>query len=266
MIERMFDQPIQLTPAQFKFYEDTGYLVVENALSHSECDKALEVLEYHAKKSGNKNYAAVMNLDRPEEWRHVYGQNDHWIHRYVRQMLVKHPVLVTVLETLHQKKPGEVVLMQTMVLYKKAGSDYAGQAWNPHQDGCYHGAPFGTTLSANIAFTDHDRENGCLFMFPGSHKEGRFFEAVETSSYREKPGQKPGHDISASLPEKYKSRVVDLNLKKGSLFIFHGGVAHGSHPNVSDRDRTTFSAPYKIVGAPFSTGHGISKRMEIPVR
>ena len=267
MIERMFDQPIRLTPEQIEFYKDNGYLVVEGTLSPSECDKALEVLEYHAKKSGNKNYAAVMNLDRPEEWRHVYGTRDHWIHSHIRQVLIKNPVSVTALETVQGVPPGSLAVMQTQVIYKTAGTDYAGQAWNLHQDGSYHGAPYGNTLTGNLALTDQDRENGCIFVYPGSHRIGRFLESKKMVSYRETPGQKPGHDVSEFLPEEYKGKEIDLNLKEGSLLIFHGGVVHGSHPNVSkNRNRPMFQAPYKIVGVPFFAGHGISKRKEIPIR
>ena len=263
----MFDQPVELTTEQIKFYENNGYLVVENALSQSECEMAINVLGFHAQKSGNKKYEAVMNLDRPEEWRHIYGSDDHWIHRYVRQMLVKHPALVTVLETLQQKGPGELVVMQTMFLYKKAGSAYAPQAWNPHQDGSYHGSPYGATLTGNIAFTDHDRERGCLIIYPGSHKIGRFLEAIEKVSFHEKPGDRPGRDVSVAEEfEEFKDKGVDLNLKQGSIYILHGGVIHASYPNVSKHDRLTFDAPYKTAGVPFSWGHGISKRMEIPIR
>lgn len=262
----LFDKPIILTPEQIKFYADNGYLTVEDALTQSECLKTIEILEFHAQISGNSKYQGVMNLDRPEEWQHVYGPNNHWIHTYIRQMIIKHPVLVTILETLQNLQPGKLVIMQSMFLYKKAQTDYGPQAWNPHQDGCYHGAPYGTTLTGNIALTDQDKENGCMFIYPGSHNVGRFLEARKVQSFHEGSGQRPGHDVSDFIPEKLKGTEVDLHLKQGSILILHGGVIHGSYPNNStDRDRPMFLAPYKTLGVPFLTGE-TGKRKEIPIR
>ena len=265
----MFDKPARLSVEQIKFYEDYGYLVVPSVVTTSECDMAIYAYDYHAQQSGNKNYTGVMNLDRPEEWRHVYGENSPWIHTYVRQMLAKHPILVDCLETLHKVLPGEVVLMQTMFLYKKhKAPDRIAQfeGWNPHQDGCYHGAPFGGTLTGNIALTDQDRENGCMFIYPGSHKIGRFLEAERKKSFHEEPGQRPGHDVTKALPKEFVGKEVDLPMERGSILILHGGVIHGSYPNESpDRDRPMYLAPYKTAGLPFSVGEN-GKRQEIPIR
>lgn len=265
----MFDRPIELSSEQIRFYEDNGYLVIPNALNPSECEMAIYVYEHHAQQSKNTNYESVMNLDRPEEWRHVYGPDGNWVHGYVREMLAKHPTLVTCLETLHKTPPGELVLMQTQFLYKKhkmVGRNAQFEGWNPHQDGYYHGSPFGGTVTGNIAFTDQDRENGCMFVYPGSHKIGRFLEVDKKISYHEKPGQKPGNDVSKALPKEFKGKEIDLPMKKGSILILHAGVVHGSYPNESpDRDRPMYLAPYKTVGLPFSVGIN-GKRMEIPIR
>ena len=264
----LFDKPTILTPEQVRFYQDNGYLEVRNALSVSECKKAVKVFERHARRSGNVEYKAVMNLDRPEEWRHVYGPNGHWTHSYVRLMLARNPVLVTVLETLHGLEPGQLVLMQTMFLYKKAQTEYAPQAWNPHQDGCYHGSPFEATLTGNLALTDQDRENGCMFIHPGSHKEGHFLESERKTSFHEGRNSRPGHDVSNDpiYKERYAGKEIELPLQQGSLLVLHGGVVHGSYPNLSKgRDRPMYLAPYKTLGVPFSYGTD-GKRMEIPTR
>lgn len=263
----LFDRPLTLDSEQIKSYDDNGYLEVKNAFSPSECEKIIEVYELHARKSHNIERAGVMNLDRPEEWRHVYGNQEHWIHGFVKQMIVKHPALVTVLETVQRLEPGQLVIMQSMYLYKKANTKYGReQAWNPHQDGCYHGAPYGATLTGNIALTNQDRENGCMFIYPGSHKIGKFLPAEMKKSFHEGPGQRPGHDVSKSIPKELRGKEVELHLKRGTILILHGGVIHGSYPNNSpDRDRPMFLAPYKTAGALFSVGE-TGKRKEIPVR
>ena len=262
----MFDKPLSITPEEVTAYKQDGYLVIPDAFSDSECDVAVDMLMRHAVIAGNKDFAAVMNLDRPEEWKHIYGDSGNWVHVYVRQMLAKHPVLITALEELHGCLPGDLVLMQTMFLYKKAGTLYGFQAWNPHQDGAHHGAPYGTTLTGNIIFTDQDVENGCMFIYPGSQHINTFLESKKVKSFHEKPGSKPGYDVSESLPDSLKETKIDLPIKKGSLLVLHGGVIHGSYPNVSkDRDRPMYLAPYKTIGVPFSYGTD-GKRIEIPIR
>src|SRR3989338_3895318 len=238
----LFDKPITLTPEQLRFYDDNGYLEIPNAFSSSECKKIIEVYEFHAQASNNIEYAGVMNLDRPEEWRYTYGYHGHWIHSFVRQMIVKHPALVTALEDAQRLHPGQLVIMQSMYLYKKANTKYGiEQAWNPHQDGCYHGAPYGATLTGNIALTDQDRENGCMFIYPGSHKIGKFLTAEKKNSFHEGPGQRPGHDVSQSIPEEFRGKEIDVHLRQGTILILHRGVIHGSYPNNSpDRDRPMF--------------------------
>ena len=262
----MFDRSATLSSEELKFYDNNGYLIVDNIFSLEECEQAIFVFERHARLSDNTEFKAVMNLDRPEEWSHIYKPHERWAHQYVRQMLLKHPAIVTILETIQRTEPGGVVLMQSMFLYKKASTDYNTQAWLPHQDGIYHGSPLGGTLTANIIFTDQDKENGCMFVYPGSHKIGCFLEAKQTTSFHEKFGQKPGNDVTDSLPEEFKGKEIELHLKQGSILVLHGGVIHGSYPNISpDRDRPMFLAPYKTEGVPFSVGLN-GDRKEIPIR
>lgn len=264
-----FDRPVRLTSEEIRFYNENGYLVVDGVFSQSLCEKAVEILDYHARTTGNHTRAAVMNIDRTEgtePWRKYFPEKNHWIHSFFRQEIIKNPGSATILETLHDVAPGNLVVMQSQVIYKTAGTPYAAQAWGCHQDGVYHGAPYNGTLTGNVAFTDQDKENGCLFVFPGSHKIERFLPIEERLSFHEKPGDRPGHDCSKSMPEEFRGKEADVNMRQGSLLVLHGGVIHGSHPNVSkDRNRPMFQAPYKTLGLPFSqgtTGH----RMEIPIR
>ena len=261
----LFDRPLILTPKQIQFYDNNGFLTVDNVLSDDECDMAVEVFDCHRKKIGDKEFKGIMNLDRIDYWAHVYGPNERWINTYVKQMLVKHPAVVTGLEMLQRRDIGCVVNVQSMFLFKKAGSPYAEQAWNPHQDNAYPRAKQGAYITANLAFSDQDVKNGCMFIFPGSHKEP-LLEAEFVRSFQEKPGQNPGHDVTKSLPAKYKDRRIDLPMKKGTVLFLHGHCVHGSYPNVSmDRDRPMLLIPYLTNGYKFIPGK-VGQRKELPIR
>lgn len=229
----------QLTQQEIKFYRENGYLVVEGLLSSEECDHLLAIFE----KNADKDFSAIMNIDRaiPE----------------IRE-LMKDPRCVSVIETL---QGGEVVGLMSQVLFKKVGSPYAAQAWNPHQDNTYPKSDPGAYITVNLFLADCDRENGGLYVFPGSQEEG-LLPCKPTVSYREVPGTNPGNTVS--VPEKYKA--VDVSVKKGGLIVLNGDLVHGSHPNISTtRSRPLFSISYISKGREFIPGKN-AKRMVIPLR
>ncbi len=227
-----------LTAEQVRFYSDNGYLVVDEVVSHEDCDRALKIFESRA----DEKFAGIMNLDREVA--------------EIRAMM-KHPKIVTILNTLQN---AEVVGLQTMFLFKKAGSPYAEQAWNPHQDNAYPQARWGAYLTGNIPFADQYPENGGMYIYPGSHKEA-LLPNVKVKSFQEDSGTNPGHCVD--VPSKYKK--VDLLMKKGCVLILHGNVIHGSYPNKSKRDRPMLLIPYITKGSEFISGN-VAQRTEIPLR
>ncbi|OGM98937.1 MAG: hypothetical protein A2649_01055 [Candidatus Yanofskybacteria bacterium RIFCSPHIGHO2_01_FULL_41_26] len=216
-----------LTREQILFYRKNGYLVVPHVLTCEQCDKMNQIFEQYAKDHGDKEFKGIMNLDR----------EDHRI-----RDLLRYYKIVLILDALQD---GEVVGLQSMFLFKKGGTDYAPQAWNPHQDNAYPRAPHGMYLTGNIPFADQDRENGCMYIYPGSHMES-LLPADFFKSFHEEPGKNPGHDVSRSLPLDYPR--VDLPMKKGSVLILHGNVVHGSYPNRSQRDRPMLLIPFGTKG------------------
>lgn len=217
-----------LTREDILFYRQNGYLVVSDVLTNDQCDRMNEIFEKYAKDHDDKEFKGIMNLDRED---------------YQIRCLLCYYKIVLVLDTLQDS---EVVGLQSMFLFKKAGTAYSPQAWNPHQDNAYVRAPHGMYLTGNIPFADQDNENGCMFIYPGSHNED-LLPAEFFKSFHEQPGKNPGHDASKSLPSTYQKK--DLPLKKGSLLILHGNVVHGSYPNSSkDRDRPMILIPYGTKG------------------
>lgn len=261
----LFDKPLILTQEQISLYDRNGFLVVPDVLSDSECDFAVEIFDRHRRKIRDRDYKGIMNLERVDYWSHIYEPSDRWIHVYVRQMLIKHPAVVTALETLQRRNAGCVVNLQSMFLFKKAGSTYARQAWNPHQDNAYPKAKKGAYITANFVFSDQDKENGCMYIYPGSHKEP-LLKAKFVKSFQEEPGKNPGHDVTGSLPQKYKSKKIDLPMKSGAILFLDGHCVHGSYPNNSpNRDRPMLLVPYLTHGYKFVSGQ-TGQRKEYPIR
>jgi phytanoyl-CoA hydroxylase len=227
------------TPEKISFYKETGYLVVDSLLTPAESDFYLDLFEKYA----DEKFSAILNLDRqvPEA-----------------RQLMKDPRNVKILDAL---QGAEVVGLMSQVLFKKAGSPYASQAWRPHQDNAYPRSEWGAYITVNIFLRDSDPENGGMYIYPGSHRE-ELLPSEPTVSYRESPGTNPGNAVN--VPEKYKK--VDLEIKKGGMLVLHGNVIHGSHPNISPtRSRPLYSISYITKGKAFIPGNN-AHRMEIPLR
>lgn len=221
------------------FYDANGFLIVEDILSNSESNRLLKTFESHA----DENFSALMNLDRtvPE----------------IREIM-KLPQIINTMEKL-QRWPVDAVMSQ--FLFKRAGSQYQSQAWNPHQDNSYPQVPYPGYITINIFFEDADPENGGMYMYPGSHREP-ILPFVATTSYHEVAGTNPGNTVE--VPPGYEK--VDLIVKKGAMFVMNGHLIHGSYPNKSQtRSRPLFSVSYVSKGMEFIAGKN-ANRIRIPVR
>ena len=232
--------PFQISSSQIQFYRENGYLMVEKLFSEEACDILNAILRSYA----DENFSAIMNLDRENS---------------TLRGFMKSPRIVSIMETL---QGAEVVGLMSQMLFKEAGSHYASQAWNPHQDNAYPQNPNGAYFTLNVALADQYLENGCLYIFPGSHKEG-LFPCEATVSYREIPGANPGNTVASWVLEKY-NRKVDLPMKKGGTLFLHGDVVHGSYPNTTDQSRPLLSMSFITKGESFIPGRS-AKRMEIPL-
>ena len=234
----MKQQRLPLNEEQVKFYDDNGYLVVEELLPSDECDRMMTIFEEYA----DEDSAAILNLDRSEP--------------EIRALMTRDAIV----SRLEQLQRMEVVGLMSQMLFKKARSRYAVQAWHPHQDNSYPQAEYGAYVTTNIFFEDADPENGGMYVYPGSQREGLLpFEFAK--SYREDGGTNPGNIVE--VPDKYSK--VDLKVKKGDMLVLNSCVIHGSYPNESpDRSRPLFSISYIKKGASFVPGKN-ANRMAIPL-
>ncbi len=251
-----FDQ----AEAWTRCYRESGFTVVENIFSSDECEAIVKVYEKYAK----DDFRGIMNLDRGyveygEEYRGVFFEESELVKNALR-----HSQIVVILDAL---QGAETVLLQSMLLFKRAGTPYAKQAWNPHQDNAYPQADYGMYITGNICFSDQDPENGGMYIYPGSHREP-ILPNIKVKSFNESPGTNPGHCVE--VPEQYKDKKTDLIMKRGSVLFLHGNVIHGSYPNNSlTRSRPMLLIPYGTKGISegknFISGN-VAQRKEMPLR
>ncbi len=286
----------QLSQDQINRYHRDGYLVVPQVFSHTECDEILTRIRSYA----NKDFAAIMNPDRPEYLLVQYPacsysmkedsdadnignfvdkvrgiiENSNTFEsagilglsvsdlerlfdnsRFLRNVM-RDPRKVSILETLQGR---EVSALMSQMLFKEAGTPYADQGWKPHQDNAYPKNLNGQYITTNLFLADADKENGTLYIYPGSHKLG-LLDCDATLSYREAKGTSPGN--RTHMPPEWEENHVDVNFKKGDLLVLHGNCIHGSYVNKSSRSRPLYSDSLISKGEYFDPGRH-ARRMEI---
>lgn len=128
-----------------------------------------------------------------------------------------------------------VKCLQTMLFMKAPGKK--GQAW--HQDEYYIPTRDRSLTGLWIALEDADVENGCLWVIPGSHKDGFIRRRVQNESQE-------FADIDITDIEPYsKADFCKVEVPEGSAVIFNGYLLHMSLQNKStDRFRRALVAHY----------------------
>lgn len=218
-----------LTDEDLEFYKENGYLVFHGFFSVMQCDWMFDIFI----RNSHESFRALMNIERDVP--------------AIAHYIINDSRLVSILEQIHNSK---MCYLGTQVLFKKVGTRFAKHAWRSHQDNAYIEAPYGTYVSAIIALEDSDPENGGMYLYEGSHVE----PILPYTKYpSHDPDSDPGYEVV--VPVKYLSREIDLWLKKGSLYIQHGHLIHGSYPNnSSSRSRPHFGIMCLVEGMPFNAG------------
>ena len=251
-----------ITDKQIKFYRKNGYLIVQDIFTNKESIMFNQFIRRHA----NKDFAAIVNPDRFEQ---LAEQDERpksdvrleEIKETVAQsiQILKNPKIVSILETLQEKK---VVGLSTQFIFKEAHSAYSSQAWKPHQDSMYPGDKNGQYITSNWFLRGADVENGTIYVYPGSHELG-LLEATPQVSFRENVSTNPGSECK--IPKEYFDKKVDVIIPKNSVLFLHGHCIHGSYSNNSNRSRPWFSCCYISKGEKYHVGAN-AQRKEIELR
>jgi ectoine hydroxylase-related dioxygenase (phytanoyl-CoA dioxygenase family) len=145
--------------------------------------------------------------------------------------LATHPALLDLVEGLI----GPDILVHTTTLFCKPPHDPGFIAW--HQDAHNWRLDDPLLVTAWVALTDSDSENGCLRVIPGTHRE-RF----DHESRPHRDNMLPtGLTLAEAVDE---SEALDFVLAPGQASLHHADLVHGSRGNRSDRKRIGFAIRY----------------------
>ncbi|MDJ0752709.1 MAG: phytanoyl-CoA dioxygenase family protein [Ardenticatenaceae bacterium] len=205
------------------FFAEHGYLIVEEALSQTEV-AALhrETVQICRGKLGTVNGLPDFNPAESDDEvirRTLCIHHPHKISELILEVM-RHPAIVDVLTGVVSPN---VKCMQSMLFIKSAGKP--GQAW--HQDEDFIPTRDRSLIGAWIALDDATVSNGCLWVIPGSHRDGILWELAEQDN--------PDFDCTdEAVGFPYTADdAVPVELKAGSVVFFNGYLLHRSLPNVT---------------------------------
>ncbi len=214
-----------LTPEQKAFYEENGYLVLENRIPDDIMQNIRdEIAKYQEQARGMTASNAQIDLEdshSADDPRVRRIKLPHTHNAVMRELMYSDHVLAPARDLI-----GPALRLHTTKLNMKMGGYGAAVEW--HQDFAFYPHTNDDVLAIAVIIDDMASENGPLMVFPGSHKhpindhhvDGVFAGAMDLAAC--------GYDMKDA---------VELTGPAGSISIHHGRIVHGSALNVSDRDR-----------------------------
>ncbi len=214
-----------LTKRQIDFYNEQGYLVLENQVPLSTIEAIRsEISGFKREAKGMTESNECLDLEdshTPEEPRIRRIKLPHTQSDVVKDLMLSDCILAPVRDLI-----GPNLRLHTTKLNMKSAGYGAVIEW--HQDFAFYPHTNDDVLAVGVIIDDMGSENGPLMVMPGSHRgpiydhhiDGVFAGAMNLATN------------GLSLDD-----AVELNGPAGSISIHHGRIAHGSAPNTSDRDR-----------------------------
>ena len=202
-----------LNEKQLKDYEDHGFVAPINVLTLEEATKIKEEIEYIEKKW-------------PDELIGLGRNNVHYISPIFDQVCHNSKILDAVESII-----GKDILVGGTTLFIKDTGKKDFVSW--HQDAKYIGFEPHNWVTAWLAITDANEENGCMRMWSGSHKE-KIKKHKDT--FNENNLLTRGQTVQNVPLEDTTPNI----LKAGQLSLHHPMIVHGSGSNKSNTRRIGF--------------------------
>jgi len=202
-----------LSPNQLKQYEDEGFVSPINIFSK---EKAKEI----------RDEIELIEKEMPEELEKSGRYNAHLISPLLDEV-THNPKILDAVESLID----EDILVCGTTLFIKNPNEKGFVSY--HQDAKYIGLEPHNWVTAWVAITDSNEHNGCMRMWPGSHKD-------HLKEHDQKFNQGNLLTRGQTVQNVPKEKTTPLVLTAGQMSLHHPTTVHGSDINKSDDRRIGF--------------------------
>ena len=220
------DLPDIVSEKECQFFIENGYLVVPNLLSDDEIEELRQdtvTLARGEYECDNMKPLPTSVSDSDAIGRILCIHQPHFVSETIEKY-VKHPKICGILSQITAAHlpfwDGSVKCMQSMLFVKPP--NFQGQAW--HQDEIYIPTRDRSLIGAWIAMDDATVENGCLWVLPGSHRQGYLYPQRN----HENPDE---FDFAQESYGFDGSDEVPVEVTTGTLVFFNGYLLHRSRKN-----------------------------------
>ena len=202
-----------LSSNQLKQYKDEGFVSPINIFSK---EKAKEI----------RNEIELIENRIPGELEKSGRYNAHLISPLLDKVTHNSKILDAV-----QSLIGENILVCGTTLFIKNPNEKGFVSY--HQDAKYIGLEPHNWVTAWVAITDSNEENGCMRMWPGSHKDN-------LKDHDQKFNKENLLTRGQTVKDVPKKETTPLVLEAGQMSLHHPTVVHGSELNKSNDRRIGF--------------------------
>jgi ectoine hydroxylase-related dioxygenase (phytanoyl-CoA dioxygenase family) len=250
-----------LNAEQIEFYDEEGYLVLPGYLSDCDLDGARAAMEEKVEEMARDLLdAGMINDTLPEEpfktrlAKLFDGLSDEHFLKYGRGWRDRRPGYFDlmsnskILDAVEDLIGGEIFSNPVYNVRPKVPKVAAGAVpW--HQDKSYWpDANSNPVITVWIPLVDANLENGCLHIWPRTHKTKVLSFHAETYS---------GTGFTEIDEEHLKeARVIPMPLAAGGAILFNDRCIHMSTPNNSDHVRWSVDLRYQPTDQDPMAGHG----------
>jgi phytanoyl-CoA hydroxylase len=147
-------------------------------------------------------------------------------------------------------------IWQSMYIFKQPG---IGGEVRWHQDATYFETDPITVTTFWFALEDANLDNGCLWVEPGGHRSPLRERFVATDG-------KAKIEILDTTPWPDKATAVPVEVRAGTLVMFHGLLPHYSAPNRSALSRHAYTIHVTDGQSRYAKGNWIQRDASMPVR
>jgi ectoine hydroxylase-related dioxygenase (phytanoyl-CoA dioxygenase family) len=206
----------KLSNEELNSFKENGYHVVKNILT----EKGLDKMRDECMKAWN---AEKESFDPNKTWlQNSLLVNIHHKATSVKDYYFEGPMVLIAEQLIGPNLKGAT----SQLTFKMRGNT---KPFGWHQDNGYGELEPYNALTTLTALDDTDKSNGCLWLIPGSHKQGQI-RVEQTEEQKLKKAE--------IIVEADESKAIPMEMKAGDALIFNCWMLHKSDGNYStDRDR-----------------------------